>query len=106
MMGGMGIDTVTVRTSRTLRAVGIPLEPKLKIFLFLLSHIVMRGTESIKCHPAAHLDKRKFYWQWHFRSSRCVIPRGAKKQYHLFIHLDRHLDAGWSSVYASSKRAC
>jgi len=34
-----------------------PLEPKLKIFLFLLSHIVMRGTESIKCHPAAHLDK-------------------------------------------------
>ena len=27
----------------------------------------------------------------------------AKKQYHPFIHLDRHLGAGWSSVFASSK---
>ena len=26
-----------------------------------------------------------------------------KKQYHPFIHLDRHLDAGWSSVFASTK---
>ncbi|KAI0272857.1 hypothetical protein BGY98DRAFT_1000782 [Russula aff. rugulosa BPL654] len=27
----------------------------------------------------------------------------AKKQYHPFVHLDRHLGAGWSSVFASSK---
>ena len=27
----------------------------------------------------------------------------AKKQYHPFIHLDHHLGAGWSSVFASSK---
>ena len=26
-----------------------------------------------------------------------------KKQYNLFIHLDRQLGAGWSSVFASSK---
>lgn len=26
-----------------------------------------------------------------------------KKQYHPFIHLDRHLGAGWSSVFVSSK---
>ena len=29
--------------------------------------------------------------------------RLAKKQYHPFIHLDRHFGAGWSSVFASSK---
>jgi hypothetical protein len=27
----------------------------------------------------------------------------AKKPYHPFIHLDRHLSAGWSSVFVSSK---
>jgi serine/threonine protein kinase len=27
----------------------------------------------------------------------------AKKQYHPFVHLDHHLGAGWSSVFASSK---
>ena len=26
-----------------------------------------------------------------------------KEQYHPFIHLDRHFDAGWSSVFASTK---
>jgi hypothetical protein len=27
----------------------------------------------------------------------------ANKQYHPFIHFDRHLGAGWSTVFASSK---
>ena len=30
-------------------------------------------------------------------------PHRAKKQYHPIIYLDRHLGAGWSSVYSSSK---
>ena len=27
----------------------------------------------------------------------------AKKQYHPFIHFDRHLGTGWTTVFASSK---
>jgi len=30
-------------------------------------------------------------------------PHRANKQYHSFIHFDRHLGAGWSTVFASSK---